>query len=693
MRSFVTVPRGGMLVLRALGRNLDVIVLLLMMAAVCNFGLSMSDLPVARDSLNSLDESWELDLVYKASQGVWSGRDFSFTYGPLWQYLASLLPRAAGVSAGSVFKLLYLYSHWSSYIFAFFAARLLLPTIESWRRAVFLVALVVFWLPVDARVGLAVFSFAVYIRLIEYLPIEPRAMLLRCACASGLLTVSFLMSGDAGALSAAGLSVILFSGLLLNLRHDGRARTLRFAVGTAACMPFWIMAVNTWAAGPFHFQFWMWSLRGVSAYRWLMALALAPEAASRLAYTLGVCGIIFILAWFTSDPKSDRITMRPLFLLASALFSCVALQKGVVRPSWGHLSQCMLPAISLSGMILIGYRSAVRAYASEIATLAAVALTVFFSGPTGLFGWTGVVNRVFWTAPPYPACPPETYYLDQACLLRHEYATFGVPSDYIQKHSGPADPIVVYPYENLFGILSRRRVSAGVLQDYFIGGEYLTNLQISTFERDRPPLGIYCTDEIVSWPVDRISNFQRTAPVWFYLQNHYVAEAEPATGVLVIRRDDARAARSQLSIHELWHESASPGVASLTIDPSRWGAPRTDFLRLKLRVAYSPLWKIAKPSALVATLQFSDGTSKVERLAVEPDRLADVWIYPWEEVNLSSYFRAEVSQWRPAGRPLPAVRALQLRAEPYDRLSVTPTSIEIQSIDGVELGLRDSPHQ
>jgi hypothetical protein len=452
-------------------------------------------------------------------------------------------------------------------------------------------------------------------------------------------------------------------------------------------MALWVLVVNTWAAGPFNFQYWRWNAQMISAYRWLMASALAPGAAVRLAYTLAVCATIFAAAWFTRDPHSDRVTMRPLFLMAAALFCGAALQKGMVRSGWGHLSQCALPAISLSGAILVGYRNTIRESLSRITLLAAVALTVFFSGPANLFAWEGVAHRVFWKAPPYPACPPGTYYLDQACFLRREYATFGIPSQYIRNHSMPNDAIVVYPYENLFGMISGRRVSAGVLQNYAIGGQSLTNLQISTIERERPPLGVYCADDIVSWPVDGISNFQRTAPVWLYLQNHYMAEAEPVSGVTILRRDDARAANSHIAVHELWRASGPNGQPLAEIDPARWAAYRSDFLRLKVRVEYSPLWKIAKPSSLLAVVQLSDGTSKTSRLAIEPDRMGEIWIYPWQELNLKRYFQADPRNWRPTGQDLPAVRSVQLHAERFDPLSVTPSSIDLAAIDGIELGL------
>jgi len=677
-------------VLRVSWRHFDTIALFLMMISVCNVGLSLSDQPIGRDGFNSLDESWEVDLIYKASQGIWSGRDFMFTYGPLWQALASALPRAAGLSAGSVFKLLYLFSYWSSFVLAFLAARLVLYRSEAWQRAVYLIALIVFWLPVDPRVAFALFSFAAFLRLVEDLPVPQGRLLWRCLACSLLLTASYLLAMDAGALSTTALGVIVVSNLLLNWRTQQLARTLWFVAGTAAFTSLWILAVNTWAGGPLNFQFWSWSLQMTSAYRWLMPSPLVPEAALRLACTVGIAAVIFTAAWFTRDAKSESVTMRPLFLTAGLVFSCIALQKGVVRSGWGQISQSVLPLIALSGMILIGYRKATRLYLSRVTLLTAVALTLLFSGPANLFDFSSILGRMLWTPPPYPACPPGTYYLDQACFLSKEYETYGLPSAYIRQHSAPSDSILVYPYQNVFGLLSRRRVSAGVLQNYAIGGARLTDLQISTLERERPPLGIYCADGIVSWPVDEISNFQRTAPVWLYLQSHYTSEAEPASGVVVLRRDEARAGRMQRTHHELWRRAASQsGSVSVTIDPSRWLPARADFLHLKLRQEYSPLWKISKPSGLFVTLQFADGSSKAARLSVDPGGSGEVWIYPWEELNLKNYFGPDANRWKPDGRPLPAVQSLQIRATPYDVLSVMPRSLDIDLVEGIELSLKN----
>ena len=40
-------------------------------------------------AINLIDDSWLLDTSFKASRGLWFGRDVAFTYGPLFQWLSS----------------------------------------------------------------------------------------------------------------------------------------------------------------------------------------------------------------------------------------------------------------------------------------------------------------------------------------------------------------------------------------------------------------------------------------------------------------------------------------------------------------------------------------------------------------------------------------------------------------------------
>ena len=48
-------------------------------------------------TVNLIDDSWILDASFKASRGVWFGRDVIFNYGPLFQWLSSAPARWLGL--------------------------------------------------------------------------------------------------------------------------------------------------------------------------------------------------------------------------------------------------------------------------------------------------------------------------------------------------------------------------------------------------------------------------------------------------------------------------------------------------------------------------------------------------------------------------------------------------------------------
>ena len=140
-------------------------------------------------------------------------------------------------------------------------------------------------------------------------------------------------------------------------------------------------------------------------------------------------------------------------------------------------------------------------------------------------------------------------------------------ADYLQQHSGASDSIVVFPYQTMFGIASRRNVAGGLMQPYTASGPDLAKLEIAGLERVPAPAGLYLPDpdlshwsnsEIANWrnldlslPVDGVANFTRTPEVWFWLLHHYRSEQELSPGVFGLRRDDSRASRISMQSQPL----------------------------------------------------------------------------------------------------------------------------------------------
>ena len=118
-------------------------------------------------TLNLIDGSWLLDTSYKASTGVWFGRDVAFTYGPLYQWLSSAPSRWIGLSVGSVFATWYTLPFLTIILATFATARLLMPDAAPWRRTLFVLLAVVFWSPPDVRISVVLLAFAIFLRLTQ----------------------------------------------------------------------------------------------------------------------------------------------------------------------------------------------------------------------------------------------------------------------------------------------------------------------------------------------------------------------------------------------------------------------------------------------------------------------------------------------------------------------------------------------
>jgi len=125
---------------------------------------------------------------------------------------------------------------------------------------------------------------------------------------------------------------------------------------------------------------------------------------------------------------------------------------------------------------------------------------------------------------------------------------------------------------------------------------------------------------------------------------------------------------------------------AIELGAPEWPSGGADFLRLRLKLHYSPLWKLRKPERLQLEITLADGSRSLRTFVVEPNVASDVWFYPWDEADLPRYFDAEESRWR--NSPRPAVTNLRLLITPLDWFSQKPESVVIDSADAVRLSMR-----
>jgi len=673
------------------------VVLLLMLASMPAAWLSPRALVVVRDT-SLIDDNWHLDEVFKLSHGIWIGRDVAFTHGPIFQWLSSVAARSMGVSMGAIYATWFTVPVWCAFAFVYLTLRLLLPEQPAWKRALLLLLLLVFWEP-SLRNAFPVFLFAIFLRG-WYAVIERRAKAYAVGITAALLCViAFLTASDTGVYSTAAF-VVATAAVVFEARREKHVvgtcllTLLAFVLAAFALA----LAVNA-AMGPaFDFRFWKDGSQMVSVYRWATPAAMTDAGTVRLLGTLLTGAAVFLFRALARSKHDPATAERTGFLLGGFAFAVVMLQSALVRSDYGHIVIAAFAMVFLAGAVLGSFASP---RISWLAMLLAIACSMIFARPA--FRPSTVIRLVEQVRHPMTECPTGFREFDRGCFVPEFTDMLQSASSYLSEHSRPQEHIVVFPYQTIFGIASRRNVAGGLMQAYTASGPYLTQLEIAGLERVSAPAGLYLPDadmrdlstaDLVHWrnlelslPVDGIYNFTRTPELWFWMLQHYRADLQLSAGVFGLQRDDSRAALIEMQPQPLGlsaqtfpiHERNS--VVDLGVPD--WPAD-ADFLRLRLTVRYSFWWKLRKPERMQIEITRADGSGELRWFILQPNFSTEVWFYPWSPPELVHYFDPDKSHWR--STPRPAITRLRLWATPLDWVSVTPDAIVVEAAEAVRLG-------
>ena len=653
--------------------------------------------PPLISGIDFVDDSWQLDMAFKALHHVWLGRDQVFTYGALYQAILGLVPSLQGFSLGSVYSS-YLRVQFSlAVLLIYVMALLLLRRQPPWRRAFYIFLIAIFWWPGNSKSVLSVTAFTVITALVQGLCDSLAGVVWRAATASIIVILGFFFSADCGGYSLAALAVALVMAFFSGLREPlERKALIRFGALTGATLCGAALLVNFCMSGSFlNFRFWRAALDVADTYRWAMALGITERSQMWLVATTALCVLVFLVAWLSRDFRSRHMTRRPVFLQGAFLFSLLSLQTALIRSDWEHVTLGLFPIISLSAAILLGSSDEWDGWArSYLPVYALLILTAIFSGPFPFLAPASLFSAKTWkSSSDDPPCPAGTNFLDQACFNREDFRKLSSVSSAIQGGAGGSDSVAVFPYENIYAVLARRRTAGGLLQHYIGTTDYLSVRQLEGLVQDQPPLLVYSMDGLATSRIDGVPSFTRTPKVWFYFAQHYTEEAEPDPGILLLRRDDSRAPK--------WHTKTTEFLGSRQVGPLTEGLPiglgplsawpdHGAFLKLNLAVRYPLWWHFLKPSRLTVDLQLADGTHKSTVAIAEPNKETEVWVDPGDENQLRNYFSNNPADWRAAAPPIPVSR-ISLWLDPMDWLSVKPTGITIRDVQVTQI-LADPLH-
>ena len=650
---------------------------------------------IAIQQPGTFDDHWVLDAVYKVTRGIYFARDVSFLYGPLAHWLMAAPPRLAGLSLGSIYTSFRTILLWCSILFCYFALRALIPEQPTWKRFLLLLLMGIFWTSWDGRTALGILLFALFLRG-WYALREQRLRPWPFACGSALLTaVAFWYSADTGVYSVAAWLLGLGGVAWEARREPHKFKTYATAVaGFAVSSVVLVFVVNIITASLRDFHFWRTSLALVAIHRWNEPAAMPLGGGLHLLVPLVAGVAVFLLRLVVPADRSAVFTARPGFLLSAFVFAALSMQSGLVRSDYYHIIAGVFPMVFFTGVILFSFTSRTG---SAAAALALVASSVLFATPPAIFQPSNIRFRLARMYRPSETCPGGYREVDHVCYPNNFADTLETGANYLRQNSGKQDSVVIFPYQFMFAVAARRNVAAGVEQSFLANGAYLSQFDIAGMERARAHTGLYFRDaapsefgsSILSLPIDGVSNFTRTPDVWFWIFRHYRADQALAPGMVGLQGDDSRESRIAMQEYPLAIPARDYPVpapdATIDLGAPDWPAGGTDFLRLRMKVRYNPLWKLRKPEQLQLEITLADGTRSIRTFVIEPNVSSDIWFYPWDEADLSRYFDADETRWRVG--PRPAVTDLRLLIRSFDWFSQKPDSVKIESADAVRFAM------
>ena len=583
----------------------------------------------------TFDDHWVLDSVFKASRGVLFGRDVAFVYGPLFQWLLAAPARWAGLSIGSIYASFRSFLLWPMYLLGFFTLRLLLPREAAWKRFLLLILLSVFWVPTDSRTAFAIFLFALFLQG-WYAVREGKLQPAMFGCGAALAcAVAFLYSADTGVF---GIAALLLS--LAGVAWEGRREAHRAMASLRdryhrICAFFRRagLPVQRRDGQPLRFQLleeFVGAGRSAPLERAFHHVAgeRYPSAGNPHRRSCRFPGAL-VIGW-----RPHRVTARLGFLLSAFAFSVLAMQTGLVRSDSNHVVFAIFPMVFFTGVVLFSFPSRVG---SAAAAVFAVTVSIWFAQPVSTFQPASLRYRYVQFRYPLTTCPAGFKEFDHACFPAGFGAMLETTANYLQQRTPATAPVLIFPYQYMFGMAAGRNVAGMVEQSLLAAGPYLTHLEIATLQRASAPAGLYFPDGNLSLPIDGVPNFTRNSEIWLWIFQHYRAGQALASDVVGLQRDDSRAARISLQAMPLGLPSQARPIdqrsAQMDLGLPYWPSG-ADFLRLRMNVHYGPLWKLRKPERLQLEITRADGSFDVKTFVVEPNVSSEVWFYPWNDSEL-----------------------------------------------------------
>jgi hypothetical protein len=639
------------------------------------------------DSFYRLDGSWIIGLPASLASGEIAGRDFVFTYGPLFQLVHGLGLLIPPGDAASVLRFNYAIEVLLGVLGLWFVLRLTNAPL-AWRAAAYL--LWICWsVPFTlGGGGLKPMGGLFWVAAGGYVLATPADIRARVSSLRSILTwalatpILILYAFDVGLITFLAL-IFAVAIVWLSAKSVSAANALALQRHALRCAAAALVTFILFLGALFLTKSWRYYLYDswelASGYTLTMAMPIGRKALVILVAAACVTGLLVLLTCRRlriSWREGRDASRRGVALIAAACFCLLWLRSGLSRSEAGHVVGALLPFIFLFSIFL---PCCLRGEGLRHTWLAVAASICFLILPHAFLGLDGL----------RAAISPSQTWIPRLRAIRHldvEGARLEVGEQTISEASAvartlPGDSLYVWPYEVVVNALTGKRMVNYTLQSYAATTSRLEQATVARLEAT-PNLPVLLMIEL--GPFDGVQGLTRTSPIFRFLLEHYEL-AERHRGFLVLKsrgQNGGRWQEQKLLVGDRSFTPSAGGDHSLTIDLSSDPAGEfraSDLLALQIRVAKTRMLGVRKPGRLSLTFFLSNGERRTQNLVVPPDGEPHSILVSASTTHDDPLFLSIFSPRRLC-QSSERLTALELSWSPLDMLSARPREIRIEQV-------------
>lgn len=627
---------------------------------------------------NLLDGSWQLEIPGRLQWGQIIGRDFIFTYGPLYQFTHALGLVIPPGDLGTLIRF-----HPVLEVFATAVAFwLLLAYTEAPLRsriAIYLGWILLFQAQRFSLNGFKPFG-GVWLtalagrELLNSAPVSPGRTWARRILWAGIAPLMMLYSFDSGLYT---LLAALFMGCLAfgtTLGKNGletralRGRTgeyLLAVVGGFAVFYLFLAVLPGWN----HFLPDYWQVG--NGYAATMAVTLSRIGSVLAGTTILVTSAILIVCCITlRRPLSAVDARRWGAMLGAASFALFCVRGALTRSDQPHVILGAMPCFFL--VYCCGIALALAYHWKYSRWLPLLVLPLFVPYRLGWF--TG--NMAFALDHVRAVLPPD--FRMTKLEISHEGLLEGMRLANLSK----SDSLFVWPLETTVNLAAHKLSPDYTTQNYSAHTEYLENKTVALLKQ-RPDTTVVVYNETPG--LDGVPFLTRNPVIFRYLLDNYELHTMPsAMRALLTRRPPSRQRQWKEVPFPVPAESWKPATSAVLVLRGAAGKPLCDengLLVVRLTSAKTSMLPLGKPGQFIVTFRLASGQEKTFNFLLPPDGRP-------HDVLLSACLERDprVLYWfgpHPLeGKSVP-VSEVELRWQPFDWMSKTPAEIKMERVSGL----------